>query len=61
MCPRGKGPGSVDRGQEATGGAIEGEASILPGRALTESGQPLHVTPGGQFLLSVDRPDAFNS
>jgi len=35
----------VDRGHEATGGAIEGEASILPRRALTQSGQPLHVTP----------------
>ena len=45
MCPRGEGPGSVDRGEEAAGGAIEGEPSVLPGRALTESRQPLHVAP----------------
>src|SRR5258708_861811 len=45
MCPHGEGPGSVDRGQEAAGGAIEGEASVLPGRALAETCQPLHVAP----------------
>src|SRR2546425_5155939 len=38
-------PGLVDRGQEATGGAIEGVSSILPGRPLTESRQSLDVTP----------------
>ena len=38
-------PGSVDRGEEATGGAVEGEAAVLPGRALTESRQSLHVAP----------------
>src|SRR5438874_13719361 len=53
MCPRGEGPGSVDRGQEATGGAVEGEASILPGRALTESRQPLHVAPDGAGIRLV--------
>lgn len=35
----------MDRGQEATGGAIEGVSSILPGRVLTESRQSLHVAP----------------
>ena len=45
MYPRGEGPGSLDRGQEATGGTVKSEASILPGRALTESRQSLHVTP----------------
>ena len=35
----------MDRGQEATGGAIEGEASVLPGRALTQSRESLHVPP----------------
>ena len=45
MCPHGEGPGSVDRGQEATGGAVESEASILPRCALTETCQPLHVAP----------------
>src|SRR6266536_244347 len=38
-------PGSVDRGEEAAGGAVEDEASVLPGRALTESRQSLHVAP----------------
>src|SRR4029077_11968548 len=38
-------PGSVDRGEEAAGGAIEREASVLPGRALTVSCQSLHVAP----------------
>src|SRR3954468_19001816 len=38
-------PGSVDRGEEATGGAVEDEASVLPGCALTESRQSLHVAP----------------
>ncbi len=35
----------MDRGQEATGGTVEGEAAVLPRRALTESRQSLHVTP----------------
>jgi hypothetical protein len=38
-------PGSMDRGEEAAGGAVEGEAAVLPGRALAESRQPLHVAP----------------
>ena len=37
--------GSVNRSQEAAGGAIEGEALILPGCALTESCQSLHESP----------------
>ena len=37
----------MDRGQEATGGAIESEPSVLPGRALTETRQSLHVAPDG--------------
>src|SRR2546427_5613925 len=45
MGPHGEGPGLVDRGQEATGGAIEGESSVLPGRALTQSRESLHVPP----------------
>jgi hypothetical protein len=45
LCPDGDGPGLVDRGQEATGGAIEGEPTILPGRALTQTREPLHVAP----------------
>src|SRR6185503_5797543 len=43
--PAGRGPGSVDRGEEATGGTIEDEPSVLPGRALTESCQALHESP----------------
>ena len=43
--PAQQAPGSVNRGEEATGGAIEREASVLPGCALTETCQPLHVTP----------------
>jgi hypothetical protein len=35
----------VDRGDEATCGAIEGEPSVLPGRALTETCQSLRVAP----------------
>jgi len=37
MCPLAEGQGSVDRGEEATGGAIEDVTPVLPGRALTES------------------------
>src|SRR4051794_16699577 len=46
MCPRGD-RGSVDRREEATAGAIEGEPSVLPGRALTQTRQPLYVAPDG--------------
>jgi hypothetical protein len=35
----------VIRGQKATGGEIESEPPVLPGRALTEPCQPLHITP----------------
>jgi hypothetical protein len=35
----------VDRGQQAAGRAIESETAVLPGRALTQSREPLHVTP----------------
>src|SRR5439155_13063391 len=45
MYSHGRKPGSVDRGEEATGGAIEGEPSVLPGCALTQSREPLHVAP----------------
>src|ERR1700736_768132 len=38
-------PGSADRGEEAARGAIDGEASVLPGRVLTQSREPLHVAP----------------
>src|ERR1700719_3281180 len=44
-APARRGTRSVNRGQEATGGAIEGEASVLPGRALTQSRESLHVAP----------------
>ena len=45
-CARAAGDqGLVDRGQEATGGAIEGEAAVLPGGALAQSREPLHVAP----------------
>src|SRR5882672_6194644 len=37
--------GSADRGQEAARGAIDGESSVLPGRVLTQSREPLHVPP----------------
>ncbi len=43
--PAGRAPGSVDRGVEAPGGTIEDVASVLPGRALTESRQALHESP----------------
>src|SRR5689334_7906724 len=43
--PARRGPGLVNRGQEAAGGAIENVASVLPGRVLTESCQSLHVAP----------------
>ena len=45
MYSHGRKPGSVDHGEEATGGAIEGEASVLPGRVLTQSRESLHVAP----------------
>jgi hypothetical protein len=45
MYPHGEAPGSVDRGEEAAGGAIQREAAVLPGRLLTESRQTLHVAP----------------
>src|SRR4051812_34038411 len=47
MCPRGYERGSVDRREEATCGAIECEPSVLPGGALTETCQSLHVAPYG--------------
>ena len=50
MCPRGYERGSVDRREEATCGAIEREPSVLPGRALTEARQSLHVTPHGTWI-----------
>src|SRR3954447_16711940 len=50
MCPRGDERGSVDRREEATGGAIEREPSVLPGRALTQSSESLHVAPHGTWI-----------
>src|SRR5215471_16159064 len=50
MCPRSDERGSVDRRQEATCGAIEDESSILPGRALTETRQALHVAPDRTWI-----------
>jgi hypothetical protein len=38
---------SVNRGQESARGTVEGEAMILPGCALTESCQSLHIAPDG--------------
>ena len=35
----------MDRGQEAAGRAIESESAILPGCALTQTREPLHVAP----------------
>jgi hypothetical protein len=48
--PARRGPRLVDRGQEATGCAIEREPCVLPGRALTESRQPLHIAPDGTWI-----------
>ena len=45
MCPHGVTERSVHFGQEAAGGLVERESSVLPGRVLTESRQPLHVAP----------------
>src|SRR5437868_846576 len=50
MCPRDDGRGSVDRRQEATCGAIEAEPSVLPGRALAETRQSLHVAPDRAWI-----------
>ena len=35
----------MDRGEQAAGRLIEREPRVLPGRALAESRQPLHVAP----------------
>lgn len=43
MCPRDASQGQLDRGEEAAGGAIEAEPSVLPGHALTEARQSLHL------------------
>src|SRR5262249_24223947 len=52
-CARAAAPGSVDRGDEATGGSIECEAAVLPRGALTQSRQPLHVSPDGPWIRLV--------
>jgi len=44
---------SLDRGEQSTGGAIEREPGVLPGRALTETCQPLHVAPDGPRIRLV--------
>ena len=53
LDPRSERRRSVNRREEAAGSAIEGEASVLPGRALTESRQSLHVTPDGTGIRLV--------
>jgi len=63
----------MDRGQEAAGGAIDDVSSVLPGSALTESRQSLHVAPyrtgirlvffrqpiclGGLLLRQIESPN----
>src|SRR3984893_2909496 len=51
--PARRGPRSVDRGEEAAGGAVEGEAAVLPGCALAQSSQTLHVSPDGTRIRLV--------
>jgi hypothetical protein len=53
MCPHGVRGRSVHRGQEATGGLVESESSVLPGRVLTESCQTLHVAPDRAWIRLV--------
>ena len=53
MCPHGVRGRSVHRGQEAAGGLVESESSVLPGRVLTESCQPLHVAPDRAWIRLV--------
>ena len=43
--PARQAPGSVNRGEQEADGASEREASVLPGRTLTETRQPVHVSP----------------
>ena len=40
-------PWSVDRGEQPTRGLVEREPLVLPGQALAETGQPLHIAPDG--------------
>ena len=49
----GRGPGSADRGKEATGSAIEAEPSVLAGCAPSPSGQSLHMAPRGTAVRLV--------
>src|SRR5687768_7462542 len=44
LGPHGQ-PGSMDRGKKSAGRAIECESTILPGRLLTEPGEPLNEAP----------------
>src|SRR5690606_5086023 len=53
LGPHGFRPRLVDRGEETAGGAVEGEAAVLPGRALTESCQSLHIAPHGPGIRLV--------
>src|SRR2546425_4400653 len=46
-------PGLLHRGQEATGGTIEVEPTVLPRRALTESRQSLHIAPDGSGIRLI--------
>src|SRR5262245_2644326 len=43
--PHGKVTWSADRGEKTTGGAIQCEPSVLPGRLLAQSREPLDVAP----------------
>src|SRR5262249_45295229 len=46
-------PRSVDRGDEATGRAVENEPTVLPRRALTEPSQSLRIAPDGTWVRLV--------
>jgi hypothetical protein len=46
-------PRSVDRGDEATGSAVENKPSVLPWRALTESSQSLRIAPDRTWVRLV--------
>ena len=52
-CARTARTRSVNRGQETTGGDIQSEPSILPGCALTEPCQSLHVAPNRSGIRLV--------
>src|ERR1700730_6962191 len=51
--PARQGPRSMDRGEEAAGGAVESEAAVLPGCALAQSSQTVHISPDGPWIRLV--------